>query len=1330
MEFNIKDCNEAEFMSSLRQIEKVTKPFNVALFKQGRTEKNNLAWSKLDWNTQSNGKKIFAIKKRVDAPLPSTDRAHRIPIGNYYVEFYFYRKAGKEQNVVGCVDLCWNENGDVTRPGYHPVFLFQKTFENLVSTNGSMLQLYSIKETLRMAVKDRLKQMCSKKGAIPDPFLLTETINYVFKFSETDPGNKPNFGVKIANRVIFVNRSSNKAGTYAFDWAMNPKGNFSDGLNSSSSINTEALQDMVTYFEGKGSGLVLGEASEEGGRKGNLVILNKELQELRNPGKPTYYANYRDIMYGESPTVPGSVYSIYGQIEKFFARIKGFITSDGCMAHDIEAVKVGVDDTEVLFDRHRTYLANNPADIGQLNPSVINMLVAYVPAESSREDITTEEFRDVNKAEYSRLLHGADCHIGIAEDAAALPVRVKRVISEPITEKHLSIAFQDAIKEAELNGVAEMEPDTPIGYKVICELDGCNSIMTPVKATGSLSEETLEVQEIQADASCREWFCDICGNFTRQEPTPILICNKYQNAKSVNLYEVNINESEMGIEAHVEIVSPIGISRSISVEGIKGLTNPMSQDFVGFINGEILNPVTGEYVELSNIPVDLMTNLGAMKGKMSGIAVSHTRMQNAFTGSKLCPDESYRKNGNMKEMNAMLENCKKVQLSRRKYDVKKKAFAWVTENVYVGIIAMDVTEIGDEFLKVKTDIDDMKVSYMNPLSYEWLGFNDLNTAMTKSSLETMEDEANLEFAHELFRMFYGDIEGLPEVTHTVLLDGARWDKSESDFNNPDGSIDIVSWLEKTEWARALEKHPLMDPHGKFANGAYFRDKQGNNIVFSSRKTKMKCIDVMNGDRVRLNGILKDELGMFLDIYTKGWTPKLDSYKENIFKKLTGKQGVAARAATFVNYGCSGKEVGSGYIPPGVAVIGNNNFWKMVRKQCSKLGLEWNNINEGRMKIYGTSQRDPFIWIFQALNAVELWTVKRANNYFKENYVTETDSGPKPMKFTDMYSNFNGVMLNILDMLYLTQTDADGDLRRLLVPFDMEAQIELGKMNDAMQDYNFLCKSDPESTVGKMFNKVENWHLDYVKGEAESAADKIEGPLKITVTEFKTDARNGMIIKNIKAKGNIGIITTSQWGIQELASYLVNTGHQIIVRDDLPPLSLTIDDRNSICLFYQTSFTQDGCVRSMKATKDLGKCSLDELAYNGTTKWQNPNTLEWIEGTVRDMVREEAVTAGFEDIIDKFFGICDYWRDTAGIVLREDGSVGPKLDLMSEEAETLKAYISMCNGSKYIAIDRHAMFERLVSSSSNYVSEKKLVGPLVPYLEKILNKKETEQEEEE
>ena len=155
-----------------------------------------------------------------------------------------------------------------------------------------------------------------------------------------------------------------------------------------------------------------------------------------------------------------------------------------------------------------------------------------------------------------------------------------------------------------------------------------------------------DLEEVQADASCREWFCDICGNFTRQEPSPILICNKYQNAKSVNVYDVRINESELGVEAQVEIISPIGISRSISVEGIKGLTSPMAQDFIGFINGNILNPDTGEYVSIDNVPVDLMTNMGAMKGKLSGVSVSHVRMQNAFTGSKVCPDESYRRNGN------------------------------------------------------------------------------------------------------------------------------------------------------------------------------------------------------------------------------------------------------------------------------------------------------------------------------------------------------------------------------------------------------------------------------------------------------------------------------------------------------------------------------------------------------------------------------------------------------------------------------------------------------------------------------------------------------------
>lgn len=1298
MEFQIKRCSLPDFLTSIREIEKQTRPFNRALYETGMKEQNNISWSKLDWNCQRDGKPIFSVQKKSDVKYPTSDPRNRIPVGNYYIEFYYYRASG--QQLVGCIDLKWNENGELTKSGNHPLFCFEKTFTMLKERGGKQLPLYTIEEVLRMAVKDRLKQICAKKAALPEATLLAETINYVFKFSEDFIGNKENYRTKIANRVVMISKSNNKSGTWAFDWYQNPKGNFSDALNSSESINIDGLTEMVDYFESIGSGLVLGEASEEGGRKGNLVFLNKELQELRRPGQKIYQANYQDIMYGEAPGQDGAVYSIYSSAGKFFARVKSFLTSDGCLGDDIESFKVDEEENK-LFDRHRNYLVNDPAKHGQIDPGTINMLVAYVSTEQKATEMDQDTFRDTDKAKYSRLLNMTDCHLPISETAAETVVRVRRKITEPITEKHLSQEFKQVIAQLKEEGTCKVPADMVIGYRVNCELEHCQSIMTPVVGTKN-DEGEIEVQEIHADRDVNEWYCDVCGHYMRAESKQVRLSNKFQSAEAIEIKAVELDDVESSVAIDAEIICPIATARAISVEGVKGLTLPMKQDHVGYLYGEIFNPNTCNMEEIRHMPVDMLIPLGSMKGKLSGAAVSHIRMLNALTGSSICPDQMYRETGSIDQVNELLNNCKKVKLHRRNYNPETEQFDWVEEEVHVGVVSINVTEIGDEFLKVKTDVDDMKVSYMNTLFYDWLGLHSLNHSMMKASLVDIDEAHNKEFALELMRMFYCDPDGLPEVT-------------KADFDNKEGAINIISWLEKGEWTKALENHPLLKAGSKFENGAYYTDPRGNVIVFPSRNAILNLVDIMNGNRVRLHGIVKDAFRIFLDCFKPGYTRKLQSYKENIYKKLTGKQGVLARSATFVNFGCSGKEVGSGFLPPGVAVIGNKQFWNMVREQTGK--EEYDAINRGEKDLYGTSQRDPFIWAFQALNSIQLWTVRRANQYFRDTY---------GINFSDVYHNFSGIMLNTLDMLYLYQTDADGDLRRVLVPFNERAQLELADLNNKMQNYDLICKSDPDSAIGKMFRRVEKWHFDYVLDEAESSAEDFGDRLQIVVKLFKPADRNKMIIRSIKAKGNIGIITTSQWKLQALCDYLVKTEKPLILDPAKEPMPLTEDMRNSICLFYQTVFTQDGCVRSLKGTKDLGKCSLDELANNGETTWDDPETLQPITASVREMVREEAELAGYGDIVDPLFAVCDYWMIIGGITMREDGTVGPDLELITPEAEMLNAYISVCNGSKFMSIDKFRMFERLVEKGSDPLLEKQLIWSLIPYLEKIKERKDSEE----
>ena len=56
--------------------------------------------------------------------------------------------------------------------------------------------------------------------------------------------------------------------------------------------------------------------------------------------------------------------------------------------------------------------------------------------------MTKEEFRNTeNKLDISARMNRADCHLPISEDAAAIPVRIKRTITENLTELHYSTDF-------------------------------------------------------------------------------------------------------------------------------------------------------------------------------------------------------------------------------------------------------------------------------------------------------------------------------------------------------------------------------------------------------------------------------------------------------------------------------------------------------------------------------------------------------------------------------------------------------------------------------------------------------------------------------------------------------------------------------------------------------------------------------------------------------------------------------------------------------------------------------------------------------------------------
>lgn len=1261
-------------------------------------------------NRDKNGCKIFTLKIRTASDkVEPKHQLSKIPLGNYYLEFLNSRSYGRQVFVTGYVDLKLNQNFEITKKAYHPLYWFEKTLE-LPNADKSTVLLHDYKFMYACSLSNRLTQIISNKGAAHDPTLVSESIRYALtKHSEDTLGNKANYRIKVMNRVVIIPKNSFKDdGTWAFEKGNREyNGTFSDCLSWTKSVDVEVVKRMLDFYDNK---IIFSPSSEEGGMKGTYVIMNKELQDLRmssfEKARVTQVETYSGLMHGN---IGPLVYTIYGDSSKHVARVRSLMSNDSAAAYDLEAKKVNLAG-DFIFDRHRCYLSQNKADIGMLNSrtkTTINLMVGYLPGREEATKLTLSEFTDADKVKLSRYLEGTDCHLNISEDAANIMVTINRTNKYPITDECVSSHFRILKSQLEREQSVDVAPDFVVGYKAICRNETCQSIMTPVKPGFELPDGSIEWKTSYADENHKDWYCSICEEHQRMDARKVKINSKYKSAFKFIVKGIEYNDDNE-VSINMDVVLPINVSRLTSEEGLKGLSVIMGQDFIGYASGTIFNPETGKYDFFADIPLDMSLNIGSMKGKESGIALSNIRLMNALTGSKYCPDEIYRQDKNEDRINSeVVSKIQKVTVRRRSFDPETMQFVWTNEQAYVGIISVDVTETADEFLKVKTEDDDMKVSHMNPLFYKWLGFNDLNKAMMKSSIDGMFNENNKDFLRDLLACFYSDTTGRTEVKTNP-------ENELNDFNNINGSIQVINWLEKSEWHKLLTHHPMFKDGSKFTNGAWHKDSSGNVIVFPKRKTLLRLVDIMNGGRVRLSSIPKQLLYIFLDLYTKGYTDRLEKYKNDIYDKLLGKQGVFARSATFIDTGFGGKEIGSGYIPTGVIVVGNPSFWTEAKKNLgSKLPISWNEVCNGKATLYGTSQRDPFIWIAQAANAVQVWPVQRANKYFMDNY---------GIRFTDMYPNFTGVMLNVLDMLYLFQTDADGDYRRCIVPYSVEAQIELAKLNAKMHNYDLFCKASPDSIAGKIYRRTAKWHLSYVVAEATTAADKIEKPLKIKVTTINTRDITNWIVKGVKSKGNIGIITTSQWKIQAFADWISKKGIPIVPENgELVPL--THDDVIAILLFYQTQFTQDGCVRALKGQKDLGDYNFDNIAINVLVPDEDVISRPLVP--IRKKVQQEADAAGYGDIVHKFFALADYWKLIADISLNEDTNKIVNNGNVWPQAEMINAYIAACNGSRYVCKNPHNLFERLAHPDSAYISEKEFIAPIIPYLEFISEKKERE-----
>lgn len=506
----------------------------------------------------------------------------------------------------------------------------------------------------------------------------------------------------------------------------------------------------------------------------------------------------------------------------------------------------------------------------------------------------------------------------------------------------------------------------------------------------------------------------------------------------------------------------------------------------------------------------------------------------------------------------------------------------------------------------------------------------------------------------------------------------------------------------------------------------------------------------NGD-VLSKKILRDRLLMKVidpkNYSFNNFKHALSSPMKSLRMELEKKKSFVDELTAFTLPYFSAKQVGGSYIEPGQAVIGNLYFWrKQVRHQMSKLysdsiGIEsqikaalndpqnifiieevrkhFRNkelITEGDIKffldwyqLYGYANRDPNIFGIQAIaGSVHLLNIKQVNEYFMKHY---KNVDGKELRFSDIYPDFKGIMINNLDMVAGFQSDTDGDHIRIMVPATLKSQFELKKFVSKHKAMNILRKAKSEDPAYAIHEFQYEWSMTYLLDEYQSLCYKgdcrvnynpeedYHSPrLSIRDNIADQDRVNRTIHQGTENKTLIGTLTTSGWlfylmFMMAKKMNLANKNH------------ITDLDFKRMAHFFQV-LLQDGCIRGLKAAAQLQHCTADNLAMNNTVVIYDPISDTTSTRLARDLFRKFAEDfellyniEGLTKAIHKMFTICDWWREVGGFKEKEVDNLDELMNRYVKDNASMKPIGALLNSIKSLLFSTSSSFQGQLDDSN-------------------------------
>jgi hypothetical protein len=556
----------------------------------------------------------------------------------------------------------------------------------------------------------------------------------------------------------------------------------------------------------------------------------------------------------------------------------------------------------------------------------------------------------------------------------------------------------------------------------------------------------------------------------------------------------------------LKIKAPLGYGRIISDYGIKGVTHPKKD--LGKLTFSINDNIVYER------EVEMIAGPPSVKSGESGIKLAYINFLQSLEGESLSSDEEIIPGKlNTKDINLIAD------LRKGKWEYKGKTY-----EVYFGLMSFGVTDLA-------LDCNSNKIRLMPETLKHMFNSNNPNLIRVAELLQkNYIPDNNRWILTELLRLRQSNViseNHLPIIEHNnpVLLEILSQNQIFFDTSNIENNIKNKFLLDHRNKGFFVKynQFTMRFPSKKLIDELTFKNSSFTNypIFYICANILLNSIRLYNEEKI-------DE---------KMLISKYHEYLASVDSEIFSKHAALSNAISPILPGGHLKQLVSTYVPSGVTVLLDDNLEYQVFK-----------FRENYKKpIYELGCRNPVIWRFQ-LNPTKVWTKIQFTKFLKKKY---------NLNFEDVILfdyNRGAVIRNINDTL-VDQSDTDGDLYPIVIPFNEEIQNYLQNIHISLTSYE------------------QEWIDNYIKDELNKNVKFIQ-PEKVPFKYYKISKKQfGKIIASSAiAKQDIGTATTDMWKIYAALEY------NMIVNN------ITTEQMH-LFAFVSSRIVQDYVVRGIKHRND-------------------------------------------------------------------------------------------------------------------------------------------------